>query len=620
MPMLNSKQLHRLVRIGDEKMRHFRRARVRFLSQFVTRFYGKQSLTSVDQEDRKASPLNLLYNAITTYIPNLVYGDPKTKVRTEFLPYRAYADRLELATNVLAKRCKIRDTLRMTITDAILLCGWMKTGICSSDQTLDLDGEQHVIGEPYAMRVDPDDMIIDPLARCMEEAIFVGNRFRLPKQMLIDSGAYPADKVNKLISRYDQAFRSEVSTLSGSQFMFGDSNTDIEYVDLVEIYLPHDKKIVTIPYDLSGGSDDVINEVDYDGPDTGPYHQLAFTPVPDNIMPVAPAMVWFDLHMMANRIARKIARQSERMKQIVAYEGSAVEDMQELVDADDGEAVRVDNIDGIKEVNYGGTGEDAYKYMEWCQQKFSEMANNVDLLSGQSASAPTATQAEMLQSNSSVRLSDMQNTIYQFTAKVLGDLAYFLHTDPLINLPLIRRNNGVEEQVFYTPEMRDGLWLDYNISVQPYSMARQDPNTKLRRILEFATNVIPAAAQSFQMLGPAFNIQGFLELVAKEVGIEEADQIINNQMLQQWIQMQAMAVQPGPKVGMQYPPGPMPPGGPPTQGNGFSFQPGQPNPGQMAPSGGIDTGQERASGQQAGAADLQKIKPPARQIAGMAPV
>lgn len=610
MPELTPQRLHRVVKVGFEKMEHFRRARIRFLSQFVTRFYGRQTMNAADMEDKKASPLNLLYNAVTTYVPNLVYNDPRSRIRTNYIGFRNYANLLELATNQVSLKVNLRDTLRLVITDAILSCGWVKTGLGDSGQTLDMDGIQNAIGEPYACRVDPDDMVIDPLARHLDECVFIGNRFRIPKQTLLDLGTYDPDVVMKLQSRYDTQFKNEASALSGANFQTAEANEVMDYVDLVEIYLPHDKRVVTIPWDKSGAMETYLGDVDYDGPDTGPYHQLAFTPVPDNIMPVAPAMVWFDLHIMANRIARKLTRQAERMKQVLAYEGQAVEDAQEITDADDGEVVRVDNIDGIKEVRFGGANPEAYEYMQWVKQQFSEAANNIDLLSGQGSDAATATEASMLQSNSSVRLSDMQGMVYQFVAGVMKTIAYYLHTDPLINLPLIHRVNGQEQQVVYTPEMRQGEWLNYNIDVQPMSMARQDPNVKIRRILEYATNVIPAAAQAFQMLGPAFNIQGFLALVAKEVGIEEADEIINNQMLQQQIMQMAMAIPAPPKVGgggMIFNPAQS---GPPMGG-----RPGQPNPSQMGPSGGISTNQEQAQGQQANAAELQRSRPSANQMA-----
>jgi hypothetical protein len=83
--------------------------------------------------------------------------------------------------------------------------------------------------------------------------------------------------------------------------------------------------------------------------------------------------------------------------------------MQKIADADDGEAIPVENVDKIKEVKYGGTTQESYAWMDWVKNHFSEQAGNIDMLSGQGDNTNTATQAEMLQANSSVRLSDMQN-------------------------------------------------------------------------------------------------------------------------------------------------------------------------------------------------------------------
>jgi hypothetical protein len=40
--------------------------------------------------------------------------------------------------------------------------------------------------------------------------------------------------------------------------------------------------------------------------------------------------------------------------------------------------------------------------------------------------------------------------------------------------------------------------------IEPFSMARPDPNTAVRRKIEFASSVIPAAAQAAMLLGPGF--------------------------------------------------------------------------------------------------------------------
>lgn len=533
------RKLMKSVQVGFDKMRHFRRARMRILTQYVGRFYQRRRQDSL--ESSKAYPVNFIYKAMTTLIPNLVYNDPKGRISTNYLDYRPYAESLELATNHLVYEINLRHTLRMVLTDAVILAGWLKTGIGTSGQTLDLDGTLHDPGQPYADRVDPDDMTVDPFARTLEEAYYLGNRIRVAKNYLLEHRILREKEINKLQTRYDYPNWSEATLMShsaDSANYLAVNQGPVEYVDLVEVYIPYEQKIVTIPYDPSGHGyqKEYLREVEYEGPETGPYHMMGFAFAPDNIMPIAPAMMWLDLHDMGNKIARKIARQAERQKTVLAYEASAWEDAADIRDADDGESIRVDNVDAIKEVSYGGANEEGYQYMEWAERHFSDIAMNIDLLSGEGTNEPTATQAEITQANTSVRLADMQNLVYSFTGGVMRDLMFFLHTDPFIQLPLVKRVNGVDQQVHYTPEMREGDWADYHLKVIPFSMARQDPNVKVRRLMEFAANVIPAFAGAMQMLGPAFNIENAISIVGREMGIEELDEIINSEVIQSQVQ------------------------------------------------------------------------------------
>src|SRR4051812_6801076 len=91
--------LGKVIDTSFSKFDHLRKARMRFLSQYVGRFYAKNK--TGDDSDKKAAPINLIYNAVNTLVPNLVFRDPKFKVRTEYLQYRGYADTLELATTTL---------------------------------------------------------------------------------------------------------------------------------------------------------------------------------------------------------------------------------------------------------------------------------------------------------------------------------------------------------------------------------------------------------------------------------------------------------------------------------------------------------------------------------------
>jgi hypothetical protein len=485
--------------------------------------------------------------------------------------------------------------------DAIFLAGFAKTGLAVGDEVLKYDGADLALGRPYIERVDPDDMILDPMARDWDEQSFMGNRYRADLDQLMEAGIYDPAKLEALSSRYDQK-TANVETLSGEE---SQRFTEIgRYVDLVDLYLPRQGLVCTLPYEKGNVAEDFLHTAEYAGPPDGPYHMLAFTPIPDNILPVAPAGIWYDLHILGNRIARKLARQAERSKRVLAYQGEAAEDAMRIADAEDGEGVRVEDVDKVKEVNYGGASEDSYEWMKWVKGTFSEQAGSIELLQGVNSNSPTATQAEMLQSNASVRLGDMQNTVYNFTAEVMDDVKFMLHTDPMIELPIARRQFGQEQQAYFTPDVRQGEWADFNLTTKPYSMARSDPDKMQRRRLDFATLVIPAAAQAMQLLGPGFKVGVFLRNMARDLQMEDVDEWIDDAAFQQWMMVQAQAqmqsgLDPGKAGGGEAPAAPMPgmvPGQPIN---------GQPNPTAMGPQGGVSVDTEQARAQQEAAGDLQ---------------
>ena len=596
-------RVSRAISLGFEKMKHLRKGRLQIMNQYVGRFYQQNS-----GEESKATPLNLIYQGITTLVPNLAYNDPKIEASSQFLAYRNYAENLGLAGNQLVREIRLRDTIRMVIVDSCIMCGWTKVGLGPGGSIIELDDAVHDLGMPFADRVDPDDMFVDPMARSLTDAAHMGNRFRVPRDVLMELGIYDPDKIAQLNTRADYPTFPEASLISHVKGGVGidEVNELTDYVDLVECYFPQEQVVRTIPYMPGDLASEYLAEVEWQGGERGPYHQLGFAFVPDNVMPVAPAMVWYDLHMLSNRVARKIARQSERNKRIVAYEPSAWSDAADVRDADDGEMVKVDNINAIKEIEMGGATDDVYKFEEWVQTRFAEAAMNLDLLSGQGSNEPTLGQAEMVQANTSVRLADMQSIVYNHVADVVNSLLFYLHTDPLINLPLIRRENGQETQVYYTPEMREGEWGDYNIKVVPMSMGRQDPNLQTRRLMEFFTNVIPAITQAFIQLGGGINLEESIILMGRKMGIEDLEVVLNSPLLHMQMQRLQMMIEAGVPVdekvvksvlnpGLSQPEGGAPAGG---------VRPQQPNPRATAPAG-VTPATERNTARQETSAELQ---------------
>lgn len=524
--LITPESLQRAVSLGFDRVESFRKARYLFMQEYVGAFYDKT-------DPGKAMPMNLIFKAVSILVPHLVAKNPKHDIQVKFSMYADYAEMLGLALDDLAKEIKYKQTLRMTIIDAIFGMGCIKTGLTVSQQTLQgEDGAGTNIAQPYADRVDLDDLCIDPMCRSLDEAVFIGNRVRVPRAFLLDSGLYDESVVERLpaVGSYGRRGR-EVEKLSKKD-RSEDINDLVDYVDLVEVWLPDDRAIVTLPFGSEGPMKDWLRVVDYEGPDSGPYHFLGFNWAPNNPFPVPPAGIWYDLHVMANDMARKASRQANRAKEVLVYGRQAADDAQNIVDADDGESVAVDNPDQVSTVSFGGGMDEVYQHLGWIDMKFAESGpGDFSQLAGEKSEAETATQAGLLAMAANVRIGDMKDIIYDFTGGVSRSLAWFIHTDPLIEMPLVKRMPGGEQlTLFLTPEARGGDFLDFHFQIEYESMDRENPMLRSQKLTQFVQTVIPTAIQTFIQLhtiglGGMFNFIKFITINAKLQGIDNFDAI-----------------------------------------------------------------------------------------------
>jgi len=131
-----------------------------------------------------------------------------------------------------------------------------------------------------------------------------------------------------------------------------------------------------------------------------------------------------------------------------------------------------------------------------------------------------------LQSNAVVTLEDMRDLTYDVAADVSKKQAWYLHTDPLIKVPLIKRETGSEPiQIWLTPEQRQGDWSEYTYKIVKRSMLVLEPNLRAKRVMEFYTNSVPAimnAAMIAMQMGVPFNVPRALMQAAEELGIADA--------------------------------------------------------------------------------------------------
>jgi hypothetical protein len=560
-------KVQEFIHTGFKRLEVFKSSRLHFLRQYTGQYYGKSD------GEVGAEALGLIYNAIKVLLPNIVMNYPRHHVDSRFLAGRDYAELLGLALEIQDKDLDIRTVYRRVIVDALFTLGITKTGLTTSDDAFIFDDEVVDPGKIYTEVVDFDNFVVDPRSQdhLFTDAAWMGDKMVVSRGKLLESGLYKEELVKRLPDLRHSKKTGQASNLSQRNLKDGALYELEDEVEIVEVWVPEANAVLTVPGSTNTKFDDYLRVEDYYGPSCGPYSFLALSPpVPGNPLPVSQVGMWYDLHVMANRMAAKVIDQAERQKDVYTYRrGAGADDAQEIQDAADGEGVAVDDPDNVKVISLGGQRQSNEVMVSQLQNWFNMMASNPQGIGGQQLDSDSATEAQILQTNANIGLEDMKDQVYIFAGQEARKRAWFLHTDPFINLPLIRRATApaqyaftpqgpllvepektVEQQVLLTPEARRGDWLDFNFEIRTDSMGRKDHAARLRIGFDFATKIMPAAmslAQTAALLGQPFNVKVFIIRMAKDAGMDWLDEVFYDPDFQ--VKMMQMMMQ-GPDAAM----------------------------------------------------------------------
>uniref|UniRef100_A0A6M3KU80 Uncharacterized protein n=1 Tax=viral metagenome TaxID=1070528 RepID=A0A6M3KU80_9ZZZZ len=519
MSEITARKLSLAVKAGFDRLKTYRRARAMFIKTYVPQYYSKMSGITGEL------PINLIFNAIRVTIPNIIMKNPLNKVVTEIIPYKRYAETLSLGLDFNQKKMKLKNILRAGTVDTFFGMGIYKTGISQSGQVLNEDNRFIDPGQLYTDIVDLDNFTMDPTCFRREEATFLGDRIRVPRQILLDMDGVNHDLVLQL-PKYNVQTGSDkgIHTLTQTQLQSIDVQNLQDFVYVVEIFVPKANAVAIIPDPYVKTFDEFLSIKDFYGPDDGPYTFETLTPVvPNNPLPIAPVGVWYDLADAANRMFKKIMDQADRQRDVVVFDPAQSDTAQDILDADDGEYIAAQDPKAVNVLSLGGQRKENEGMMNQLQLWFNYMSGNPDQMAGLKSDANTATQADILYSNANIGIEDTKQIIYDTAADISSKQAWYMHNDPLLRQILCKRNPGDEqEQIILTPEQQEGDWLDYSFEIVPKSMAILNPQIRSKRLIEFATNLLPAAASTAMLMlqmGVPFNLQGYITMMAEELDI-----------------------------------------------------------------------------------------------------
>jgi hypothetical protein len=499
------------IRSHRETVKPMLRKQQELLAEYANSWYS--------EEARVRRPINMIARSINMLTPLLAARNPRAMVRPRIVTFAPYADTLRLTLNHLAEKINMGHTLRDCVLNALTYMGVLKTGICSGGANYpDALGTLHDAGQLFCDVIYPEDYFWDISARKSEECDFKGNWFYVPYEYIAESGLFQNfEKLSKAYNEWDKLSAKKITSRSGLQI-----DTIKPYVKIAEVWIPGENTIVTIP--AEGEGSEPLRVQDYSGPKEGPYDELCFSQFPESIVPVPPLYTTLDLHYLINAMARKMARQANREKKVLAYQGSAETDAEAIVGSSDGASVRVSDINAIKEIEFGGTADPSYKWTDWLMQIWSEQNGNANLLGGLQSEAQTLGQEQMLQSNASATLDDMIQAVHDICRRAFGKMAFYVLTDPLLDITVSKKVGGLENiPVRLTADTREGDFWDYNFDVEAYSMQRMNPATRMRRIMEVATGLaIPTMALAAAQ-GDTLQVGKLIKSVSRDMDLTDSE-------------------------------------------------------------------------------------------------
>lgn len=480
---------------------------------------GSSHGSSADVSEPRLLPE--LRNVFLTYKENLLPNAPKCSLSTSIIKLMPSAFQNELATNAYLKRTDFEGLADEWVGDSLFGIGIAKVSLQKrmvATQYGMLPGYQ-----PVADRISFDDFTFDRTAKSFRECKFYGHYYRADLKWARNNPDFDPTVRAQLgpIDNY------ETTREGGERAQYvGDTTRSVQETVsdetmLLELYVPEHSLIVT--YDGNTESETPLEVRPWDGVPDGPYTFLFFDHLPDNPMPLSFIESLYLLDEVQQTIFDKTSAQALRQKSNIAFRGSAAADGTRVIEAPDGEYVRVDHPDALRPISTGGFDPANLAFFMQTRQLFNRAAGNPDALSGLSPQSDTATQDKLLYGAVTAHVRKMQQKVTAFLTKVVDDIARYLYTDPIavypVDVPLPGNLGAVKETI--TPEQRRDAWDNFQIQCDVYSAPPQSPNERAQKTMMFLQTAVFPLLPILQQQGMMLDAQGLVRMLARDLGLSE---------------------------------------------------------------------------------------------------
>ena len=510
----------------------FRDNRLKALKAYAGHHYSNRG---ADTEQ----PCNFLKLFVRAMVRNLVAKNPRfhlsswnRKIEPVLDGTREWADRE-------AERQRFDIIFQRIVLDALFSIGIAKVGVTSPSDS-NVRGWRVPAGSAFIDRVGLDDWVVDTYADSFETVAYEGHRFRVPLESVLSSDLYEKSAREDLSAseyRFTNEDGDERAAAMGTEEV-GPAEELEDMVDLWSVYLPRTKRLLTMAAgvngEVPGGRREsvVLRDVEWYGPDEGPYHHLTFGLMPDNLMPPAPVQDLIFPNKVLNDLARKLVGQAGRQKTLAIGRLGAGDDAEKVKRSSDGDVLLLSDPESVREFAFGGPNAMNYQFFEAFRGLFDQLAGNLSTILGLKPLSGTARQESILDANSSATVADMAETTASFVSRTCRSWLWWEWNSPVRRMRSVKEGpQGLTEldrvRLTYpnraefrndphtAPMTRSASFDSLDVRIDPYSIKFTTPEARANELVQIMTQVIAPLMPLLQQQGIGPDMSEFLKIVGK---------------------------------------------------------------------------------------------------------
>ena len=515
--MPDDEHFRAVVELADdswEKSEPDRKAHQRLIRHLVGEYHPSVSTGAYE------TSINILSMANRAMLRHMVSREPRILATIADDTLKPFVETQEIRTNRRLKKSGIAEELTECARQSLCSFGIFfmcpqYVGTPDGGMKLDLHGEA----------IDRCKFFHDTRSDRLEKATIKGHEMEMPLIDVRENPMFLAAKADVFADGRNSG-RDESANLREQ-----DGDNRLSLYDDVTIRCAYEPRRKTLYFWPKHQPNLKLAEIEWRGPEHGPYRFLYFEKPPGNAIPIPPLAHLLKYHRAFNTLDCRAIHQQEVAKALLAYTTAGKEEAKRVADSRDLQSVLME--DGtIRWVHIGGANPSTVSMAELAKTRASYASCGIiDQFISQ---ADTLGQERLTRGAANEMLDDMGDEVFRFVKGVAEDYFWFDVRDPSPETESIRKPfpglPGKSYEVLWTPEHRKFVsGLEYEVDIDPYSYVHRSPQSRLADLLG-ALQIMMGMMEVLAAQGISIDGEAIIRTVAKYRNLPELyDWMVLNQ-------------------------------------------------------------------------------------------